>query len=225
MSSSTERAAAGRVRLSRDRVLAAAVSLADGTGIESLTMRKLGTELGVEAMSLYNHVSNKEDLLAGMVDRVFAEVDEPVDQPGWKAAMRRRAFAMREAMSRHPWAIGLMESRRTPGPATLRHHDAVLGVLRRAGFSVELAAHAYSALDAYLYGFAMQEKGLPFQTEEQTAEAVEMIVAQMPADTYPYLTEIAVEHVMQPGYNYGDEYAFGLDLILDGLERALRTTS
>jgi AcrR family transcriptional regulator len=217
--------AAGRPRLNRDRVLAAAVSLADATGIDALTMRKLGAELGVEAMSLYHHVGNKDELLAGMVDRVFAEIDLPVDEEGWKPAMRRRAVAMRDAMGRHPWAIGLMESRRTPGPATLRHHDAVLGVLRRGGFSVELAAHAYSALDAYIYGFAMQEKGLPFSTEEETAEAVEMIVAQMPADEYPYLTEMVVEHVMQPGYSYGDEYAYGLDLLLDGLERALTASA
>lgn len=218
-------AKASRGRLTRELVLDAALSLADATGLESLTMRKLGAELGVEAMSLYTHVASKDDLLTGMVDGVFAEIDLPSAELGWKVAMRQRAFSVREAMARHPWAVGLMESRTAPGPATLRHHDAVLGVLRGAGFSVELAAHAYSVLDAYVYGFAMQEKGLPFRGEEQTAEAVQSILAQMPGDAYPHLTEIAVQHVMLPGYDYGDEYAFGLDLILDGLERALTATA
>ena len=214
-------AGAPRPRLSRERVLQAAVGLADAHGIESLTMRKLGAELGVEAMSLYNHVGNKDELLTAMVDSVFAEIHLPSADDGWRTSMRERAFAMRAAMARHPWAIGLMESRPTPGPATLRHHDAVLGILRGSGFSLALAAHAYSALDAYIYGFAMQEKALPFDGEEQTAEVVEQMMAAMPGDEYPHLTEIALQHVMQPGYDYGDEYAYGLDLILDGLERAL----
>lgn len=221
MSSSVDRTGAGRARLSRDRVLAAAVELADASGIASLSMRKLGAALGVEAMSLYNHVGNKEELLAGMVDAVFSEVEAPDPSAGWRAAMRDRAFSLREALRRHPWAVGLMESRATPGPATLRHHDAVLGVLRGAGFSVVLAAHAYSAMDAYVYGFALTDQGLPFDGEQQTGEAVGRILAQMPAGEYPHLTEIAVEHVMRPGYDYGAEYAFGLDLILDGLQAAL----
>jgi Tetracyclin repressor-like, C-terminal domain len=123
-------------------------------------------------------------------------------------------------LSRHPWAIALMESRRTPGPANLRHHDAVLGCLRRAGFPVTLAAHAYSLLDAYIYGFALQEASLPFTTPEETAEVARSIMAELPAGAYPHLTELAVEHVLQPGYDYGDEYQFGLELLLDGLERA-----
>ncbi|MCW2585078.1 MAG: putative transcriptional regulator, TetR family protein [Frankiales bacterium] len=208
--------------LTRERVLRAAVGLADTGGIDALTMRRLGEELGVEAMSLYKHVANKDDLLDGMIDSVFGEIYLPAGGTDWRTSMRQRASSVREVMARHRWAVGLMESRTAPGPATLRHHDAVLGTLREAGFSVELAAHAFSALDSYLYGFALQERSLPFDTAEQTAEAAEMILAQLPADDYPHLTELVREHVLQPGYDYGNEYAFGLDLILDGLERAVR---
>jgi AcrR family transcriptional regulator len=213
-----------RLPLTRERVLAAAVALADRGGIESLSMRKLAQELGVEAMSLYHHVANKDDILDGLVDVVFGEIDLPSGEEGWRAAMRRRAISAREALRRHPWATGLMESRPTPGAANLRHHDAVLGVLRGAGFSVELAAHAYSLLDSYIYGFALQEASLPFHTPEEAAQVAQAIMAEFPASEYPHLTEIAVDHVLQPGYDYGNEYLFGLDLILDGLERALATT-
>ena len=212
-----------RTRLNRDRVLRAAIALADAGGIESLTMRKLGVELGVEAMSLYHHVANKSDLLDGMIDGVFGEIDLP-SGTDWRTAMHQRAISAREALSRHRWAIGLMESRSTPGPATLRHHDAVLGTLRGAGFSIKMAAHAYSALDSYIYGFALQEPSLPFHTAEETAQVTQAIMAQFASGEYPHLTEMAVEHVLQPGYAYGNEFEFGLDLILDGLERARHTT-
>jgi AcrR family transcriptional regulator len=208
-----------RSPLNRERVLRAAVALADDSGIGSLSMRKLGDALGVEAMSLYNHVANKGDLLDGMVDFVFSEIDLPAAGADWKTAMRQRAIAAREVLSRHHWAIGLMESRTSPGPATLRHHEAVIGSLRRGGFSIEMAAHAYSVLDSYIYGFALQEASLPFETAEETADVAEMFFKQLPPDGYPYLTELTVEHVLQPGYDYGNEYEFGLDLILDGLER------
>jgi AcrR family transcriptional regulator len=211
-----------RVPLSRRRVLGAAVALADRGGVGSLSMRKLAQELGVEAMSLYHHVANKDDLLDGIVDIVFAEIELPAGDADWKAAMRRRAVSAREALRRHPWATALMESRSTPGPANVRHHDAVLGILRNAGFSVELAAHAYSLLDAYIYGFALQETSLPSHTPEETAEVAETIMAELPADEFPHLAEIAREHVLRPGHDYGNEYAFGLDLILDGLDRARR---
>jgi AcrR family transcriptional regulator len=216
-------AAEPRVRLNRDRVLRVAVALADSGGIESLTMRKLGVELGVEAMSLYNHVANKADLLDGMIDIVFAEIDLPTSETDWRTAMRRRAVSARDVLSRHRWATGLMESRTTPGPATLRHHDTVLGILRGAGFSIELAAHAYSALDSYIYGFALQEPSLPFDNGEDTAKVAQAIMSRFASGEFPHLTEIAVEYVMQPGYDYGNEFAFGLELILDGLERALRS--
>jgi hypothetical protein len=137
--------------------------------------------------------------------------------------MRQRAISAREALSRHGWAIGFMESRSSPGPATLRHHDAVLGCLRRAGFPIELAAHAFSVLDSYIYGFALQERSLPFQTPEETAELAQDILAGFPAETYPHLAELTVQHVLRPGYDYGDEFEFGLGLILDGLEATLAT--
>ena len=207
-----------RAPLTRERVLAAAIDLADRDGIASLSMRKLAQELGVEAMSLYHHVANKDAILDGLIDLVFGEIDLPVGEADWKAAMRRRAISAREVLRRHPWATGLMESRSTPGPATLRHHDAVLGILRNAGFPLELAAHAYSLLDSYIYGFALQETSLPFNTPEETAEVAQAMMAEFPADAYPHLTEIAVEHVLQPGYSYASEYLFGLDLILDGLD-------
>ena len=208
-----------RTPLSRDRVLRAAVALADESGIDSLTMRKLGDALGVEAMSLYNHVANKDDVLDGMVDLVFSEIGLPSGGGDWKTAMRQRAISAREVLSRHRWAIGLMESRASPGSATLRHHDAVIGSLREGGLSIEMAAHAFSALDSYIYGFALREASLPFDTAEETEEVAQMILKQLPPDEYPYLTELTVEHVLQPGYDYGNEFEFGLDLILDGLER------
>ena len=220
MSTQTDPDAAPRTPLTRQRVLRAAVALADRGGVGALSMRKLAQELGVEAMSLYHHVANKDDILDGIVDVVFGEIELPTGEAGWEAAMRRRAVSAREALRRHPWATGLMESRRTPGPANIRHHDAVLGVLRNAGFPVELAAHAYSLLDSYIYGFALQEASLPFHTPEETAEVAQEIMAAFPADDYPHLAEIATEHALQPGYDYGDEFLYGLDLILDGLARA-----
>ena len=209
-----------RAPLSRDQVLRAAVTLADEGGIGALSMRKLGQALGVEAMSLYNHVAGKGDLLDGMIDVVFGEIGLPGGDDGWKQAIRRRAISAREVLGRHHWAIGLMESRRSPGPATLRHHDAVLGCLREAGFSVALTAHAYSLLDSYIYGFALQEASLPFDTGEEAAQVAQDISAMMPGGEYPYLAEIATVHVLQPGYQYGREFEIGLDLILDALERA-----
>ena len=218
MAPSTTPATRSRAPLSRERVLSAAVTLADENGIAALTMRKLGETLGVEAMSLYNHVTNKDDVLDGMIDVVFSEIDLPSSETDWKTAMRQRAISVREVLSRHRWAIGLMESRASPGPATLEHHDAVIGSLRNAGFSIELTAHAYSALDSYIYGFAMQEPSMPFDTPEETAEVAQAIMAQFSTGAYPHLTELAVEHVLQPGYDYANEFEFGLDLILDGLD-------
>jgi AcrR family transcriptional regulator len=211
---------ASRQPLSRERVVRAAMALADAGGIDALTMRRLGDELGVEAMSLYKHVANKDDLIDGMTDAVFAEIELPSGATDWGTAMRERAVSVRAALSRHPWATPLMQSRTSPGPATMRHHDTVIGTLRTAGFSVALTAHAFSALDSYIYGFALQQRSLPFETGEQTAELAEAILAQFPAEAYPHLAELTVQHVLQPGYDYGDEFEFGLDLVLDGLERA-----
>ena len=221
MAAQTDPSRAPRPPLTRQRVLDTAVELADRDGVGSLSMRKLAQELGVEAMSLYHHVAGKDAILDGLIDIVFSEIELPSGRTDWKDAMRQRAISAREALRRHPWATSLMESRPTPGPTNLRHHDAVLGILRNGGFSIELAAHAYSLLDAYIYGFALQENSLPFGTPEETAEVAQTIMAEFAAGTYPHLTEIAVEHVLQLGYDYGNEYQFGLELVLDGLDRAL----
>lgn len=212
-------AAVPRARLTRDRVVQAAIALADAGGVDSLSMRKLGVELGVEAMSLYNHVANKDDLLDGMTDAIFAEIDLPTGKADWRVAMRRRAISARAVLGRHRWAIALMSSRATPGPATLRHHDAVIGILRAAGFTIAMTAHAFSAVDSYIYGFALQEASLPFDTEEETAELAQAIMSRFTTGEYPHLTELTVKHVLQPGYDYGSEFEFGLDLILDALEK------
>ena len=212
-----------RAPWTRTQLLRAAIELADAAGIESLSMRKLSQELGGGTMSLYNHIANKEDLLDGMIDTVFSEIELPSAE-GWRTAMRERAISVRTVMTRHPWAIGLMESRRTPGPATLQHHDAVIGCLRDAGFPISLAAHAFSTLDSYIYGFALQERSLAFGTPEETSELAKAFLQHFPVKKYPRLAELTMEHVLQPGYDYGDEYAFGLDLILDGLEKNLSRT-
>jgi AcrR family transcriptional regulator len=196
------------------------MDLADRGGIDSLSMRNLGQEVGVEAMSLYNHVRNKEDILNGIVDVVFSEIDVPSGPSDWVVAMRQRAVSARQALLRHPWAIGLMESRAQPGPATLKHHDAVLRSLRTAGFSVEMAAHAYSVLDSYIYGFTLNELSLPFDNPEQIAEVAGNIFRESPMNEYPHLAEMAIDRAMKPGYDYGSEFEFGLELILDGLTRA-----
>ncbi|WP_258064386.1 TetR/AcrR family transcriptional regulator [Arthrobacter sp. ZGTC131] len=197
-----------------------AIRLADEEGIEKLSMRRLGEGLGVEAMSLYNHVSNKEDLLNGMIDSLYGEVELPSHDDDWKTALRKRSVSVREVLLRHPWANGLMDSGTSPGPGTLRHHDRVLGTFRNGGFSLAMTAHAFSALDSYVYGYAKQEKALPFDTEEQAAAMASVMLAQLPASEYPYLYELMAKHVLQPGYNYADEFSFGLDLVLDALERA-----
>jgi AcrR family transcriptional regulator len=205
-------------------VLVAAIALADHNGIESLSMRKLAEAVGLQAMSLYNHVANKEDLLDGMIDVVFSEIELPSGMDSWKTAMRERAISVRTVLSRHRWAIGLMESRTSPGPATLRHHDAVIGRLREAGFSLELTAHAYSAMDSYIYGFALAERELPFDTPEELAALAPVMLAQFPSGEYPYLAELTFKHIMKAGYDYANEYEFGLDLILDALEKAVEPT-
>ncbi len=210
-----------RVPLDRERLLRAAMAIADAEGNSALTIRSLARDLGVKPMAIYHHVANKEEILDGIVDMVFAEIDFPPTDTDWKSAMRQRAIAARQTLARHPWAIPLMESRSNPGPATLRHHDAVIGSLRRAGFTIEMTAHAYSVLDSYTYGFALQESvSLPFD-KETAPEVAESILVKSPTDSYPYLAELAIEHVLQPGYDYGNEFEYGLDLILEGLERVL----
>jgi len=210
-----------RPPLSRERVLETAVALADRHGIEWLSMRKLADELGVAAMSLYYYVPNKDRLIDGMVDLVFAEIEPPAPELDWKTAMRRRAVSTREALNRHRWAIGHMEGRTDHGPANLRLHDAVLGSLRAAGFSLEMTVHAYSVQDAYIYGFLLQETDMSSETADDfAAEAQRQMdaYADVLAD-YPHLVEVVGGHVAQQGYDYAKEFLFGLDLILDSLDR------
>lgn len=209
-----------RVPLTRERLLAGAIAVADAGGIGALTIRSLATELGVKPMTLYHHVESKEAILDGIIDAIFEEIALPSDGAGWRSAMRERAISARGALRRHPWATTLMDSRRNPGPATLRHHDAVIGTLRRAGFTVPMAGHAYSLLDSYIYGFAVQEAALPYDPESDP-EVPETFLERFRAEDYPYLAELTAEHVLQPGYGYDREFEFGLDLVLDGLERLL----
>jgi AcrR family transcriptional regulator len=213
-----------RRRLSRDRVVRAAIAHADTEGLDAVTMRTLAELLQVAPMALYRHVANRDDLVDAMVDAVFSEIGVPSGGGDWKIAMRRRAISVRDALSIHRWAVGLMESRRLPGAANLRHHDAVIGRLRAAGFSIEMAAHAYSLLDSYIYGFALTKMNLPFETTPEVAEVAQTMLKPFPVNEYPNLVEFITEHAMKPGYDFGDEFEYGLDLILDALEKGREAT-
>lgn len=219
MAKDTNRRTGRKEPLSKERVFATAIDLADAEGVAALTMRGLAKRLGVEAMSLYHHVADKEEILDGMVEAVFAEMKLP-DGTDWKTAMRARCSLLRETLLRHPWSVSLLDSRRNPGPATLTHQDWVLGTLYAAGFSVPLGAHAAAMLDAYVYGFAVQEVALPFSTAEEVPEVMDDLAALMQPHAYPNLVRMAADYVMQPGYAFANEFPFGLELILDGLERA-----
>ncbi|WP_028281376.1 TetR/AcrR family transcriptional regulator [Arthrobacter sp. H5] len=209
-----------RAPVTRARAVQVAVALADSGGLPALSMRKVAQELGVEAMSLYYHVKSKDDIVDGMVDVVFKEITPPSAGADWKMALRERAESTRSAFVRHPWAISLM--RATPGAATLRYHDAVIECLRSAGFSMAMTAHAMSLLDSYVDGFALQEASLPLSESGDINASTEDIMAQqeMMSDAFPHLAEMAVTHILQPGYAYGNEFPFGLELILDGIEAA-----
>jgi AcrR family transcriptional regulator len=213
---------AGRGTLSEDRVLQGALELADEIGIEAFTMRRLAAALGVKPMTIYHHVPSKEEILDGIVDRVFAEIALPPENEPWTSAMRARCRSAREVLARHPWATPLMETRRSPGPATLRHHDAVLGCLRRGGLSIELTAHAYAIIDSYVYGFALQEAALPIGGGEEIAELAQQIVNVFPDGAYPHFAEFTARHVLQPGYSFAASFDIGLDLILTGIQRMSR---
>src|ERR1700733_16102608 len=213
---------ARRTPLSKARVLAAAVALADDAGLGAFSMRGLAQELGGVPMALYKHVANKDELLDGLVDIVFGEIESPSIDDDWRSAMRRRAISARDALKRHSWPIGLMETR-SPGPANLRNHNAVMGCLREAGFSFKTAIHAYSVQDAYIYGFALQEKTLGFETPDDAGEAAQRRARAIGMlDEYPYLAEIAAR-LPESGYDNTVEFPWGLDLILDGLDRRRRT--
>jgi AcrR family transcriptional regulator len=187
-------------------------------------MRSLARELGVKPMSVYHHVVNKDEILDGILDLVFSEIELPSRDGQWRSEMRQRALSARRVLRCHPWAIVLMESRPNPGPATLRHHDATIGVLRGAGFSVEMTAHAYALLDTYVYGFALQEAALPFNGTDTAADVAEPIMRRFSADQYPHLVELANQHILQPGYDFGNEFEFGLNVILDALARSVSDT-
>ena len=210
-----------RQSLTRERVVDAAVRLADDAGVEALSMRRLADALGVQAMSLYHHFASKDAILDAMVDLVFTEI-EPASGSPWQAALRQRAMSMRRALARHPWAIGVLESRANPGPTSLQHHEALVGCLRGAGFSVVMTAHAMAAIDAYVLGFAVQDHNIPLNEPDQTREVAAPLLTPEAAAAFPNLAWIAAEHVLQPGYAFGDEFEWGLDLVLDGLERRQR---
>ena len=220
MEAKAKRPADRRVPVTRDRVMTAAIGLADEGGIDALTMRRIGQALGVEAMALYRHVSNKDDIIDGIVDLVWAEIGPTEIDTDWKEAMRERAIKLRDGLLRHRWAIGLMESRTNPGPASLQHHDAVIGCLRASGFHMAMAAHAYSLLDSYIYGFALTKMNLPFESTADITEMAQSMLQPFPLNAYPNLADFITEHAMQPGYDYANEFEYGLDLILDGLEGA-----
>ena len=213
-----------RARLDRDRVLRAALEVADEGGLGSLTIRSLAEALGVKPMSVYHHVAGKEAILDGIVDLVFAEIELPPGEGSWRAEMQARASSARAVLRRHSWAIALMESRRSPGPASLRHHDAVLGSLSAGGFPIALAGHAYALLDSYVFGFAVQEAGLPVKGTDEVGELADAVMAGFEPGQYPHLAQLATEVVMKPGYDFGTEFDFGLGLILDGLQERLDAT-
>ena len=204
--------------LSREKVMRRAMELVDRDGLASLSIRTLAQALGTKPMTLYYYVTNKDQILDGLVDLVFAEIETPEAGAEWKEQMRRRAHSAREVLGRHPWAVGLLESRKAPGPATLRHHEATLATLRAAGFTVQQTARAYSLLDSYIYGFALQEAALPIATREPMAEVAGPIMERFATGEYPHMVEIATKVVMQPGYDYGNEFGYGLELILNALE-------
>ncbi|MFI6815978.1 TetR/AcrR family transcriptional regulator [Nonomuraea sp. NPDC050328] len=210
--------------LSKQRVVTEAVRLADSEGVDGLSMRRLAGALGAGAMSLYHYVASKTELLDAMIDAVFEEIELPPEEADWQTAMRRRAVSAREVLARHPWAIGLMESRTTPGPANLRHREAVTACLRRAGFPILMATHANWLLDSYVYGFALQEASLPFDTADELAGLTEdVFLPQLPPDEFPYLNESAAA-LVAAGYDPREEFTFGLDLVLAALE-PLRTSA
>jgi AcrR family transcriptional regulator len=210
---------AQRAALSRERIVDAAAAVADESGLAGLSMRTVGKHLGVEAMSLYHHIAGKERLLDELVDWLFRRIELPAVGTGWRDGMRERARSARAVFTAHPWGLTLAESRRAAGPALLEHHDAVLGCLRRDGFSVALAAHAFAVLDAYVYGFVLTDQRLPFEPDER----VEDFAAELglPDDQYPYMAEMIAELVIGHDYAFGDEFDHGLELILDGLAARL----
>jgi len=204
-------------------VLRAALALADEGGIESLSMRKLGQELGVEAMSLYNHVANKDDIVDGITELVLAEIEVPSGGPDWKTEIRRTAISSHEAFQRHRWACSLMMHRPRASPVRMRWMEAVLRTLREAGFSADMTHHAYHALDSHITGFTLWQVSMPFETKAELVDLAEGFLRQIPVEQYPYIIEHAEQHIAPASPDGATEFEFGLDLILDGLERLRET--
>jgi AcrR family transcriptional regulator len=204
-----------RVPLSREAIVGAAVAIADRDGLERVSMRRLGEHLGVEAMSLYNHVPNKSALLDAMVDTVLDEIPVPSD-PQWRRGLRSRCLAQRAVFHAHRWALGVVDSRGTPGLPTLQHHDAMLGYLYRTGFSTRAAGHAYALLDAFVMGFVLQEQELPFDAGSAADVAGSMLAAH-PLAALPHLEAFYREVVSAGDYDYANEFEVGLGLLLDAL--------
>ena len=212
---------ANRAPLNLERTLQVALAIADDEGLEAVTMRRLARELGVEAASLYHHVNGKNQILDGLVDVVAAEIEPPMPSADWRAAISQRAHNTRAGLRRHPWAVSLMASRTSPGPATLRLLETGIRCFREGGFSVAQAAHAISVVDSYVHGFVLQEVNLPFRDESELAAMTGAIMETFPASEFPYLFELTVEHVLQPGYDYGKEFDSGLKVVLDGVAALL----
>lgn len=204
-------------QLSREQVLQAALEAADEGGLAGLTIRSVAKRLGTSPMAVYHYVATKDEILDGLVDLVFTEIEPPTPGEPWRPEIARRMDSARVALRRHPWAIALMESRTAPGSVSLSRHEATLATLRQGGFSVAATAHAYALIDSYVYGFAVQESSLPIGRPEDAGELAREMLAGFEQE-YPYLTEIATEHVMQPGYDFGDEFEIGRELVLDALE-------
>jgi len=214
-----------RVSLTKERIVSVALKLADEGGLAALSMRKLGQELGVEAMALYHHFASKDLLIESMIDRVHGEIKIPLGAKHWSIVARERAESVLEVLSRHTWAPSLMESGINPGPATMQDRESLLRCFREARFSIEMTVHAVSALDIYTYGFAQQLASLSFETVEQAAGVGEAVMKQFPFDTYPYMGEMVTQHMMKAGYRAMDEFDFGLNLIIDGIARLNPTSN
>jgi AcrR family transcriptional regulator len=212
--------------LDRARIIDGGVELADEIGLEPLTIRRLADHLGVRPMSLYHYIRGKDDIVDGMVGRVFDEVERPDAAAPWKDAIRGRAHSLRTALHRHPWAIPIMESRRTPGADILDHHEAMLTTWLATGFPLPIVAHGLAVVDAFVYGFALQEAALPFgKRDGDLTEAGEQIILPLSPERYPSLMRFAAEHVMKPGYDFRDSFDAGLGYVLDGVERAATGSS
>jgi len=212
-----------RTPLSRERVLRAAMALADAGGIESLTMRRLAKELGVEAMTLYYHVANKDDILTGLVDMVVSEMELPRPDVAWKASLRTSAISSYEVLVRHQWAANLVLAGPSVSIARLRHMNGILGVLRTAGFSPEMTDHAYHALDSHIMGFALWVASMNLGSEEDLKAMAAEFLTTLSREDLPHLAEHVEQHLKPSDPDDEGEFAFGLDLILDGLDRARRT--